>query len=315
MSIISGSLIVILLHQWFIKFTDVNIVILSRNPALYSTNSLVHAATKRGHSVRVIDHLLCDLVIKRNQLELYYYNEHIEGVDAVIPRIGSSATTYGAAIVRQFEAMGIYTCLKSDSLLKARDKLSCLQYLAQQDIGVPLSLVINNQMMIREMLTHIDGDRKIIKLVSGTHGLGVVLSESEQNAESVLEAFMKVKQRALTQEFIKEADGADIRLIVVGNKVIAAMIRQAPEGEFRSNLHRGASSHAISPTSDEIDVALRATKLLGLEVAGVDLLRSSRGPLVLEVNASPGLEGIETTTGLDVAARIVQLVERNAAQH
>ncbi len=292
-----------------------NIVILSRNPALYSTNSIVNAAMRRGHSVRVIDHLLCDLVIRRNKLELYYYNELIEDVDAVIPRIGSSATSYGAAIIRQFEAMGIYTCLNSDSLLKARDKLSCLQYLAQKDIGVPLSLVINNSTMIRPMLTHIEGERKVIKLVSGTHGLGVVLSESDQNAESVLEAFQKVKQRALTQEFIKEADGADVRLIVIGNKVIAAMVRQAQEGEFRSNLHRGATSYAISPTKEEIDVALRATQLLGLEVAGVDLLRSSRGPLVLEVNASPGLEGIETTTGLDVAGRIVQLVERNAAQH
>lgn len=292
-----------------------NIVILSRNPALYSTNSLVKAAMRRGHSVRVIDHSLCDLVIKRNRLELYYYHELIEEVDAVIPRIGSAATTYGAAVIRQFEAMGVYTCLNSESLLRARDKLSCLQFLAQHDIGIPLSLVINNQTMIRQMLTHINGEQKIIKLVKGTHGLGVVLSESDQNAESVLEVFQKIKQSALTQEFIEEADGADVRLIVIGNKVIAAMLRQAPEGEFRSNLHRGASSTAITPSEAEIDVAIKATQLIGLEVAGVDILRSSRGPLVLEVNASPGLEGIESTTGLDVAGRIVQLVERNASQH
>lgn len=289
-----------------------NIVILSRNAALYSTNSLVQAAHKRGHTVRVVDHILCDLVIERNKLQVIYYNEAIEDVDVIIPRIGASATIYGAAIIRQFVANGVYSTLSSDALLKARDKLSCLQYLAQKDIDVPKTLIINNQLMIKEMLTKIRGDQKIVKLISGTHGLGVILSENDQNAEAMIEAFQKVRQKALVQEFIKESKGSDIRLIVVGDKVVACMCRQAQEGEFRSNLHRGGTSFEMKPTDQEISVALRASKLLGLEVAGVDMLRSERGPLILEVNASPGLEGIEGTTKVDVAGKIVELAERNA---
>lgn len=289
-----------------------NIVILSRNAALYSTNSLVRAAQKKGHSVRVVDHLLCDLVIERNKLQVIYYNESIEDIDVIIPRIGASATTYGAAIIRQFEAKGVYSTVNSNALLKARDKLSCLQYLAQKDIDVPKTLIINNQLMIKDMLTKINGDQKIVKLISGTHGLGVILSENDQNAEAMIEAFQKVRQKALVQEFIKESKGSDIRLIVVGDKVVACMCRQAQEGEFRSNLHRGGSSFEIKPSEKEINVALRATKLLGLEVAGVDMLRSKRGPLILEVNASPGLEGIEGTTGVDIAGKIIELAERNA---
>lgn len=289
-----------------------NIVILSRNAALYSTNSLVRAAEKKGHSVRVVDHLLCDLVIERNMLQVIYYNESIEDVDVIIPRIGSSATIYGAAIIRQFEAKGVYSTVNSNALLKARDKLSCLQYLAQKDIDVPKTLIINNQLMIKDMLTKIAGDQKIVKLISGTHGLGVILSENDQNAEAMIEAFQKVRQKALVQEFIKESKGSDIRLIVVGDKVVACMCRQAQEGEFRSNLHRGGSSFEIKPSEDEIRIALRAAKLLGLDVAGVDMLRSERGPLILEVNASPGLEGIEGTTSVDVAGKIIELAERNA---
>lgn len=289
-----------------------NIVILSRNAALYSTDSLIRAARRRGHSVRIIDHMMCDLIIEKGSLQIYYYNEPVEDVDVVIPRIGSSATTYGAAIIRQFEAQGIYSTVTSDALLKARDKLSCLQYLAQKNIDVPKTVINNNQLMINEMLEKIEGQQKIVKLISGTHGLGVILTESNQNAESIIEAFQKVRQRMLIQEFVKESNGSDIRLIVVGDKVVACMCRQAQEGEFRSNLHRGGSSFALKPSEEEVNVALRSAKLLGLDVAGVDMLRSERGPLILEVNASPGLEGIETTTRIDVAGRIVELAERNA---
>lgn len=289
-----------------------NIVILSRNAALYSTNSLVNAATKRGHSVRVVDHMLCDLVIERDSLQVVYYNQVIEKVDVIIPRIGSSATSYGAAIIRQFEAQGVYSTLNSDALIKARNKLSCLQYLAQKGIDVPKTVIINNQLMIKEMVSKIDGQQKIVKLVSGTHGLGVILSENDQNAEAIIEAFQKVRQKSLVQEFIKESKGSDIRLIVVGDKVVACMCRQAEEGEFRSNLHRGGSSFEVKPTDQEVQVAISASHLLGLEVAGVDMLRSERGPLILEVNASPGLEGIEGTTRVDVAGKIIELAERNA---
>jgi len=289
-----------------------NIVILSRNSALYSTDSLIKAAQRRGHHVRVIDHLMCDLVIEKNNLQIYYYNEPVDDVDAIIPRIGSSATTYGAAIIRQFTANNVYTTVRSDALLHARDKLSCLQYLAQRNIDVPKTVIINNQLMIDDMLEHIEGNQKIVKLASGTHGLGVILSESNQNAESIIEAFQKVRQKSLIQEFIKESDGSDIRLIVVGDKVVATMCRQAKEGEFRSNLHRGGSSYAVTPTEEERTVAIKASQLLGLDVAGVDMLRSARGPLILEVNASPGLEGIEGTTGIDVAGKIMELVERKA---
>jgi len=289
-----------------------NIVILSRNAALYSTDSLIRAAKRKGHSVRVIDHLMCDIVIEQNNLQIYYYNEPVDNVDAIIPRIGSSATTYGAAIIRQFTANKIYSTVTSDALLKARDKLSCLQYLAQKNIDVPKTVIINNQLMIDEMLEHIEGEQKIVKLASGTHGLGVILTESNQNAESIIEAFQKVRQKSLIQEFIKESKGSDIRLIVVGDKVVASMCRQAQEGEFRSNLHRGGSSFQVKPTDKEQKVAIKATHLLGLDVAGVDMLRSTRGPLILEVNASPGLEGIEGTTGIDVAGKILELVERKA---
>jgi len=289
-----------------------NIVILSRNPALYSTDSLSRAAQRRGHHVRVIDHLMCDLVIEQNKLQIYYYNEPVDDVDAIIPRIGSSSTTYGAAIIRQFTANQVYSTVRSDALLKARDKLSCLQYLAQKNIDVPKTVIVNNQLMIDEMLEKIGGDQKIVKLVSGTHGLGVILTDSNQNAESIIEAFQKVRQRSLIQEFVKESNGSDIRLIVVGDKVVATMCRQAQEGEFRSNLHRGGSSYSVTPTEDERRIAILSAQLLGLEVAGVDMLRSSRGPLILEVNASPGLEGIEGTTGIDVAGKIIELVERKA---
>jgi ribosomal protein S6--L-glutamate ligase len=289
-----------------------NIVILSRNAALYSTDSLIRAAQHRGHHVRVIDHLMCDLVIEQNKLQIYYYSEPVDDVDAIIPRIGSSSTTYGAAIIRQFTANNVYSTVRSDALLKARDKLSCLQYLAQKNIDVPKTVIINNQLMIDDMLNHIEGEQKIVKLTSGTHGLGVILTESNQNAESIIEAFSKVRQKSLIQEFIKESDGSDIRLIVVGDKVVATMCRQAAEGEFRSNLHRGGSSYAVTPTEEERKIAIKASQLLGLDVAGVDMLRSARGPLILEVNASPGLEGIEGTTGIDVAGKIMELVERNA---
>lgn len=289
-----------------------NILILSRNAELYSTQSLIRAAEYRGHYVRVVDHLQCDLVVEQSKPQIYYYGEELVGYDAIIPRIGNSATAYGAAVIRQFELQGIYTTVRSGSLLKARDKLSCMQYLAKEGIGVPKTMAINNHNTIEFMLDKIPNYPKIIKLVSGTHGLGVILSENSKNAEAILETFQKMKRASLVQEFIEESNGADVRVIVIGGKIIAAMVRQAKEGDFRSNLHRGGSSYAVKPSQDEGFAAVKASNLLGLEVAGVDMLRSDRGPLILEVNASPGFEGIEGTTGIDVAGQVILLIEEKA---
>jgi len=280
------------------------IVILSRNPALYSTQSLINAARGRGHLVQVVDHMQCDIVIERNKPQVYFQDKPIENINAIIPRIGTSATSYGAAIIRQFEAQRIFTTLSSQALLTARDKLSSLQLLAAEGVGV-------NYLVFNEMLEKIEGYPKIIKLAKGTHGLGVILSENRQNAESILEAFHKVKQQLIIQEFIKEADGADIRVFIVDDQIVGVMERKAKEGEFRSNLHRGATPRVVNLTPEEQQVSKKAAKIMGLKVAGVDMLRSKRGPLVLEVNASPGLEGIETTTGVDIAGKIIQFVERN----
>jgi len=287
------------------------IVILSRNPALYSTQSLVNAARERGHLVQVVDHMQCDIVIEKSNPQVFFQDKVIENVNAIIPRIGTSATSYGAAIIRQFEAQKVFTTLSSQALLTARDKLSSLQLLAAEGVGVPKSVISNNYLVFNEMLEKIEGYPKIIKLAKGTHGLGVILSENRQNAESILEAFHKVKQQLIIQEFIEEAEGADIRVFIVDDKIVGVMERKAKEGEFRSNLHRGATSRVVQLTAEEEQVSKKAAKIMGLSVAGVDMLRSKRGPLVLEVNASPGLEGIETTTGVDIAGKIIQFLERN----
>jgi len=285
-----------------------NIAILSRNPALYSTQSMVRAARKRQHYVRVLDYVNCDIIIDKNKLQISYHNEIITNIDAVIPRIGAGHTRYGAAIIRQFELNKVYSTLGSESLLKARNKLTCLQILAAEGIGVPKSIMSNNYMEFSRLIDKL-GMPLVIKLLNGTHGLGVILAEKKMMAESIFETFFKTKQKAMLQEFIKEADGADVRIFVVGNEVVGVMQRKAKEGDFRSNLHRGATAMVVPITEEERATAINATKVLELEIAGVDLLRSARGPLILEVNASPGLEGIETTTGVDIAGKIVSFIE------
>jgi len=291
-----------------------NIIILSRNPSLYSTNSLVRAARKRHHFVKILDHMQCDLQIDSKTPKIKYQDQEIKNVDAIIPRIGTSATSYGAAVIRQFESLGCFSTLSSEALLKARDKLSCLQILATHKIGVPKTLVSNNYFSIANIVDDLGSLPAIIKLINGTHGLGVILAESKSNAESIMEAFYKTKQKVMLQEFIKEANGADIRVFIVDGEIIGSMKRQAQPGEFRSNLHRGATASVIQLTEEEKDIAIKSTEILGLSVAGVDMLRSKRGPLILEVNASPGLEGIEYATGKDIAGKIIQFIERKYHQ-
>jgi ribosomal protein S6--L-glutamate ligase len=288
-----------------------NIAILSRNPALYSTQSLVNAARKRNHFVRVFDHMFCDLVIEENSPCIYYHGQKIKNIQAVIPRIGNSATTYGASVIRQFELMKVFSTLKSDPLLKARDKISCMQILAANGIAVPKSTLSNNMMTIGQMIDEVSPLPVVIKMVKGTHGLGVMLAEKKKMAESIVEAFHKTKQKVFLQQFIAEAKGADVRVFIVNNEVVGVMKRQAAEGEFRSNLHRGATSEVIQLSEEEMKVARKAARVMGLHVAGVDMLQTSKGPMVLEVNASPGLEGIETTTGRDIAGKIIKYVEKN----
>ena len=287
-----------------------NIAILSRNPALYSTQSLVRAARKKHHFVRIIDYNNCDLIIEGGNLSISYHGQILEDIDAIIPRIGASYTTYGAAVIRQFEEKGIFTSMSSDALLKARDKLSCLQLLASKGLAVPKTIVSNNHYMYESLLNKFEEESVVIKLINGTHGIGVVLAENKNQAESILEAFNKNRQKSMMQEFIKEAKGSDIRILIVDGEVIGSMKRTAREGEFRSNLHRGGSSRVEPISEEEKEVALKATEYLGLKIAGVDMLRSKRGPLILEVNASPGLEGIETTTKVDIAGKIISFIER-----
>ena len=289
-----------------------NILILSRNPALYSTQSLIVAGRKRGHFVRVVDHIYCDLMIEARQNEVFYNNLPLREFHAIIPRIGSTATDYGAAVIRQFESQEIYSTLTSDALLKARNKLTCQQLLSAKGIAVPKTLLTNNMLLLPHMLDKLGSYPMVVKLINSTQGIGVILTESKKNAETTIEALQKLKEKFIIQKFIKEAKGADIRIFIVDGEIVAAMKRQAKPGEFRSNLHRGASSIQVKPTNEEAKVALKAVKILGLQVAGVDILRSNNGPLVLEVNASPGLEGIEGTTGVDIASKIIELVERNA---
>jgi ribosomal protein S6--L-glutamate ligase len=288
-----------------------NIVILSRNPALYSTQSLVNAARKRNHYVRVFDHMQCDIVIEENRPAIYYHGQEIKNIQAVIPRIGSSATSYGASVIRQFELMKVFTTLTADPLIKARDKITCMQILASNGISVPKSTIFNNLESIDQMIDEVGPMPFVIKLVNGTHGLGVMLAEQKKIGESIIEAFYKAKQKVFLQKFIHEAKGADVRVFIVNNEVVGVMKRQAKEGEFRSNLHRGATSEVIKLTDEEMHLARKAARVMGLKVAGVDMLQTSKGPMVLEVNASPGLEGIETTTGNDIASKIIKYIEKN----
>jgi len=288
-----------------------NIGILSRNATLYSTQSLIKAARRANHEVVVLDHMRCDIITESGAPTVFYNGIEIDDLDAIIPRIGTSATTYGAAVIRQFEAMGVYSTMSSEPLLRARDKLSCLQILSSQNIGVPKTAVSNNFYSTEELIDEVGGLPLIIKLINGTHGIGVILAENKKTAQSILEAFYKGNQKVMLQEFIKEADGADIRVFIVDDEIVGVMERKAAPGEFRSNLHRGGTSQVVEISDHEAMIAKKAASAMGLKIAGVDMLRSSRGPLILEVNASPGLEGIETTTGVDIAGKIVDLVERN----
>jgi ribosomal protein S6--L-glutamate ligase len=288
-----------------------NIVILSRNPHLYSTARLGEEAEKRGHSVEIIDPLKCDIIIEKEKPTIFYRDRYLDYVDAIIPRIGASVTFYGCAVVRQFEEMGVFTIASSDAILRSRDKLRSLQRLSKAGIGMPKTVFTNYSRDVEEVIEHVGGTPVIIKLLEGTQGLGVVLAESKNAAESVLEAFNGLEARVIVQEYIKEAKGADLRALVVDGQVVGAMKRQAKEGEFRSNLHRGGSANIIQLEADELKLAIHAAKVLKLPVCGVDMLQSSRGPLLLEVNSTPGLEGIETATQKNIAGAVILFIEQN----
>lgn len=288
-----------------------NIVILSRNNNLYSTRRLVEEGFERGHKVEVIDPLKCDLILEKERPTIYYKNRYLDYVDAIIPRIGASVTFYGCAVVRQFEMMNVFTTVTSDAILRSRDKLRSFQRLSKAGIGMPKTVFTNYSRDVEEVIEHVGGTPVIIKLLEGTQGLGVVLAETKNAAESVLEAFNGLQARVIVQEFIKEAKGADLRVFIVDNQVVGAMKRQGKDGEFRSNLHRGGSATYYKLDTEELHAALKAAKALKLPVCGVDMLQSSRGPLVLEVNSTPGLEGIEGATEKNIARSIITFIERN----
>ena len=288
--------------------------ILSTNPRLYSTRRLVEAGTERGHTIRVIDHKRCYMNITSHNPGIHYKGEAITDIDAIIPRIGASISFYGTAVVRQLEMMGVYSVNESVAITRSRDKLRASQLLARKGIGLPVTGFANSPDDTDDLLEFVGGAPVVIKLLEGTQGVGVVLAETKKAAESVIEAFRGLKANFMVQEYIKEAGGADIRCLVIGDKVVAAMKRQGKEGEFRSNLHRGGSASLIRITPEERSTAVRSAKVMGLNVAGVDLLRSNHGPVVLEVNSSPGLEGIENATDKNVAGTIIEFIEKNAKQ-
>ncbi len=287
--------------------------ILSRNSKLYSTRRLIEASQQRGHKVQVIDPLLCYMNITSHRPSVHYKGEELQGFDAMIPRIGASITFYGTAVVRQFEMMGVYSVNESTAITRSRDKLRSSQLLSRQGIGLPITGFAHSTRYTDDLIQLVGGAPMVVKLLEGTQGIGVVLAETNKAAESVIEAFRGLKANILVQEFIQEAKGADIRCLVIGGKVVASMMRKGKEGEFRSNLHRGGSASLVKITPEERSTAVRAAGVMGLNVAGVDLLRSNHGPVVMEVNSSPGLEGIENATGKDVAGLIVEFIEKNAA--
>lgn len=287
-----------------------NIVILSRNANLYSTDRLVEEGEKKGHTIEIIDPLKCDIIIEKEKPTIYYNGKYLDYVDAIIPRIGASITFYGCALVAQFEMMGVFTTATSEAILQSRDKLKNLQHLSKAGIGMPKTVFSNNTRNVKEVINHAGGVPVIIKLLEGTQGLGVVLAETKNAAESVLEAFNALNTKVMVQEFVQEAKGADLRALVVDGKVVGAMKRQGQEGEFRSNLHRGGSARIIKLSHEEAKVATNAAKASKLPVCGVDMLQSERGPLLLEVNSSPGLEGIEKATGANIAKSIIKYIEK-----
>ncbi len=289
------------------------IAILSRDPTLNSTCRLVEAAALRGHEVQVIDVLRCYMNVTTHAPSIHYKGEELTGFDAVIPRIGASVTLYGTAVLRQFEMMGVCALNESVAIVRARDKLRSLQLLARKGIGLPVTGYAHAPDDIEDLIKMVGGPPLVIKLLEGAQGIGVVLAETEAAAKGLIEAFMGVRANILVQEYIKEAQGADIRCFVIGERVVAAIKRQGKPGEFRSNLHRGGTASLIRITPQERSIATRAARIMGLSVAGVDILRSQRGPLVLEVNSTPGLEGIEGATGKDIAGLMVEHLEKHAA--
>jgi len=288
------------------------IAILSQDASLYSTRRLKEAAAERDHDVQVINYLRCYMNITSHKPSVVYQGKPLEEYDAVIPRIGASRTFYGTAVVRQFELMGVFSANESQAISRSRDKLRCLQILAREGIGLPVTGFAHATQDIDGLIETVGGAPLVIKLLEGTQGIGVVLAETHQAAKSVIEAFRGLDANILVQEYIKEAQGADVRCFVVGGKVIAAMKRQGAEGEFRSNLHRGGKAEKVKLTPEERSTAIRSVKAMGLRVAGVDLLRSNHGPVVMEINSSPGLEGIENATGIDVAGKVIEFIQKNA---
>jgi ribosomal protein S6--L-glutamate ligase len=290
------------------------IAVLSRKASLYSTSRLVEAAHKSGHEVEVIDYLRCYMSITSSKPQVIFKGKSLDYFDAVIPRIGASHTFYGTAVVRQFEMMGKFTLNKSQAISRSRDKLRSLQILAKHGIGLPVTGCLHSSRDVQGIISTVGGAPLVVKLLEGTQGIGVVMTETHKAAESVIEAFRGLKANIIVQEFIKEAGGCDIRCFVVGDKVVAAMMRKAQEGEFRSNLHRGGAALKVKITPAERMTAVKAARAMGLAVAGVDILRSNHGPVVMEVNSSPGLEGIEKSTGVDVAGNIISFIEKSGGQ-
>ena len=285
--------------------------ILSANPKLYSTQRIKEAGEKRGHEMIIVNHTKCDLLIQGNNPQVYYKGQELKGIDAIIPRIGASVTFYGAAVIRQFEMMKVFTATSSQSLVRSRDKLRSLQILSGAGLGLPVTAFTNYSKDVSRVIEKVGGAPCVLKLLEGTQGIGVVLADTHSAAKSVLEAFNGLQARVIVQQFIKEAGGSDLRAFVVDGVVVGAMKRQGKEGEFRSNLHQGGSAKLIELSDEEENAALMAAKALGLGIAGVDMLQSDNGPLIMEVNSSPGLEGIEGATGKDIAKAIIRYIERN----
>jgi len=290
------------------------IAMLARNAKLYSHKRLKEAAEERGHELDIIDTLRCYMNIASRRPDIYYNGERLKGYDAVIPRIGASVTFYGTAVLRQFEMMGVYPLNESVAIGRSRDKLRSMQLMARDGIGLPVTTFAHDAKQTEEVLKLAGEAPLVIKLLEGTQGLGVVLADTNRSAKSVFEAFRATNTNILIQEFIKEAGGTDIRAIVIGGKVIAAMKRTGAEGEFRSNLHRGGSAQVVKLSAEERATAVRAAKSMGLNACGVDMLRANHGPVIMEVNSSPGLEGVEKATGFDIAGKIIEFLEKNASK-
>ena len=292
-----------------------NILILSRSFSLYSTHSLYRAAVSRGHFVQIIDYMMCDMFIRNNEFKISFMGVDLLGIDAIIPRIGVNVTDYGSLVIRHFEQMNIFTTMKSESLIRTRNKFGSLQLLAKNGIPVPDTAMSWNYENLDNFLKNFGKHPAVIKLLNSTHGEGVFKSESINTSATLMEAFLKLNHDVFIQKFIEESSGTDIRAFVVGNRVVAAMKRTAQKDEFRSNIHRGAVGFPIQLTKEEINIAKESARLMGLQIAGVDIMRSKKGPLVIEVNASPGLEGIETTTKINISNQIIKYVEYKLKNH